>query len=44
LLKIGALITLSVRRVKLAMSSGFAYPAEFHAAYTALHNLSAAAR
>ena len=44
LLKIGALITISVRRVKLALSSGFPYKEEFRAAYTALHALGAAAR
>jgi hypothetical protein len=44
LLKIGAVITLSVRRVKLALNSGFAYQTEFRAAYTALHKLSAAVR
>jgi hypothetical protein len=44
MLKIGALISISVRRVKLALSSGFPYKSEFQAAYTALHALSAAAR
>lgn len=44
LLKIGALISVSVRRVKLALSSGFPYKDEFRCAYTALHALSAAAR
>jgi len=44
LLKIGALISISVRRVKLALNSGFPYKAEFHAAYTALHTRGAAAR
>jgi hypothetical protein len=44
LLKIGAVINISVRRVKLALSSGFPYQAEFHAAYTALHARCAAAR
>jgi hypothetical protein len=44
LLKVGALISLSVRRVKVALSSGCPYKAEFRAAYTALHALSAAAR
>jgi hypothetical protein len=44
LLKIGASINISVRRVKLALSSGFPYKDEFHAAYTALHTLSVAAR
>lgn len=41
LLKIGALITLSVRRVKIAMNSACAYQHEFIAAY---HGLCAAAR
>lgn len=41
LLKIGALITLSVRRVKVAMSSACAYQSEFIAAF---HALGAAAR
>jgi hypothetical protein len=41
LLKIGALVTVSVRRVKLAMSEGCPYQREFIAAF---HNLSAAAR
>jgi hypothetical protein len=41
LLKIGALITLSVRRVKIAMNSACAYQREFIAAY---HGLCAAAR
>lgn len=41
LLKIGALISVSVRRVKIAMSSACAYQSEFIAAY---HGLSAAAR
>jgi hypothetical protein len=36
LLKIGALVRTSVRRIKLAMSSAFAYQAEYHAAYIAL--------
>jgi hypothetical protein len=44
LLKIGALITISVRRIKLALSSGFPYKEEFRAAYTALHALGVAAR
>lgn len=44
LLKIGALISISVRRVKLGLSSGFPYQSEFRAAYTALHAMSAAAR
>jgi hypothetical protein len=44
LLKLGALITVSVRRVKLALNSGFPYKEEFRAAYTALRTLSAAAR
>ena len=44
LLKIGALISVSVRRVKVALSSGSPYKEEFRAAYTALHTLSAAAR
>lgn len=44
LLKIGALISISVRRVKLALSSGFPYQSEFRAAYSALHAMSAAAR
>jgi hypothetical protein len=41
LLKIGALITLSVRRVKVAMSSACAYQTEFIAAF---HGLRAAVR
>lgn len=41
LLKIGAVVTLSVRRVKLAMSEACANQREFIAAF---HNLSAAAR
>jgi hypothetical protein len=41
LLKIGALITTSVRRVKVAMNSACAYQSEFIAAY---HGLRAAAR
>lgn len=44
LLKIGALVTISVRRIKLALSSGYPYKEEFHAAYTALRGLIAAAR
>jgi hypothetical protein len=36
LLKIGALGRTSVRRIKLAMPSAFAYQAEYHAAYVAL--------
>jgi len=44
LLKIGALISVSVRRVRLALSSGFPYQSEFRTAYTALHAFSAAAR
>jgi hypothetical protein len=44
LLKIGALITVSVRRVKLALSSGFPYKEEFAVAYAALRTLGAAAR
>jgi hypothetical protein len=44
LLKIGALISLSVRRVKVALSTGCPYKAEFCTAYTALDALSAAAR
>lgn len=36
LLKIGAVITVSMRRVKLAMSSGYSYQAEFLEAYAAL--------
>jgi len=43
LLKIGALITVSVRRVKLALGSGFPYADDFHTAYLALHRVSAAA-
>jgi hypothetical protein len=35
LLKIGALLRTSVRRIKLAMPSAFAYQAEYHAALTA---------
>lgn len=41
LLKIGALISVSVRRVKIAMNSACAYQSEFIAAY---HGLCAAAR
>ena len=41
LLKIGAVVTLSVRRVKLAMSEACPYQREFIAAF---HNLGAAAR
>jgi len=44
LLKIGALISVSVRRIKVALSSGCPYKADFRAAYNALHALSAAAR
>jgi Transposase DDE domain group 1 len=44
LLKIGALIRVSVRRIKVALSSGYPYKADFQTAYTALHALSAAAR
>ena len=36
LLKIGALVRPSVRRIKLAMSSAFPYQAEYRAAYAAL--------
>jgi hypothetical protein len=36
LLKIGALVRISVRRIKLAMPSAFPYQAEYRAAYTAL--------
>jgi hypothetical protein len=36
LLKIGALVRTSVRRIKLAMPSAFAYQAEYRAAYAAL--------
>ena len=36
LLKIGALVRTSVRRIKLAMPSAFAYQAEYIAAHTAL--------
>jgi hypothetical protein len=36
LLKIGALVRTSVRRIKLAMPSAFAHRAEYHAAYAAL--------
>jgi hypothetical protein len=36
LLKIGALVRISVRRIKLAMPSAFPYQAEYHAAYAAL--------
>ena len=31
-----ALVRISVRRIKLAMPSAFAYQAEYHAAYAAL--------
>lgn len=44
LLKIGARITTSIRRVKLSMSSGFPYQAEFDIAYAALQGARAAAR
>lgn len=44
LLTIGAQVTVSLRRVKLALSSGYPYKEEFHAAYSALRGLSAAAR
>jgi hypothetical protein len=36
LLKIGALVRTSVRRIKLAMPTAFPYQAEYNAAYTAL--------
>jgi Transposase DDE domain group 1 len=36
LLKIGALVRISVRRIKLAMPSAFAYQAEYRAAHAAL--------
>ena len=36
LLKIGALVRTTVRRIKLAMPSAFPYQAEYHAAHTAL--------
>ena len=36
LLKIGALVCTSVRRIKLAMPSAFAYQAEYRAAHAAL--------
>jgi hypothetical protein len=36
LLKIGALVRTTVRRIKLAMPSAFAYQAEYNAAYAAL--------
>ena len=36
LLKIGALVRTSVRRIKLAMPSAFAYQAEYSAAYAEL--------
>jgi Transposase DDE domain group 1 len=36
LLKIGALVRTSVRRIKLAMPSAFPYQAEYHAAHAAL--------
>ena len=36
LLKIGALVRTSLRRVKLAMPSGFPYQAEYRAAHAAL--------
>ena len=35
LLKIGALVRTSVRRIKLAMPSAFPYQAEYHTALTA---------
>src|SRR5690606_3348216 len=37
LLKIGATVTTSVRRVKLAMSEGYPYQGEFRAAFEALN-------
>jgi hypothetical protein len=37
LLKIGALVRTSVRRIKLAMPSAFPYQAEYHAAHPALN-------
>jgi hypothetical protein len=36
LLKIGALVRTSVRRIKLAMSSAFPHQAEYHPAFAAL--------
>ena len=36
LLKIGALVRISVRRIKLAMPSAFPYRAEYRAAHAAL--------
>ena len=36
LLKIGALVRISVRRIKLAMPTAFPYQAEYHAAHAAL--------
>jgi len=36
LLKIGALVRISVRRIKLAMPTAFAYQAEYHAVHAAL--------
>ena len=36
LLKIGALVRITVRRIKLAMPSAFPYRAEYHAAHAAL--------
>ena len=36
LLKIGALVRTSVRRIKLAMPSAFDYQAEYNAAHAAL--------
>jgi hypothetical protein len=36
LLKIGALVRTSVRRIKLAMPSAFPYQAEYRAAHAAL--------
>jgi len=36
LLKIGALVRTSMRRIKLAMSSAFPHQAEYHAAFAAL--------
>ena len=41
LLKIGAVVTISVRRIRLALSSAHPYQAEYHAAF---HALGAAAR
>ncbi len=42
LLKIGALVRTSVRRIKLAMPTAFPYQAEYHAAHAALNSAATA--